>query len=184
MADKIQDFLDKYGKHLQEENISLYAVIKAFNLFRKEKFIECTDFVEMIRKGERGMKDAERKFLFPEDQSQSPFTKENFIPKNHLLKDIEVDFEQVSSVKKPVFEWTDELIAKCSRQIWQERKQSDVWTTDLRAEEMAVARFKRGEIVNQRLKEIVVSDRDGEITVKSGELNQLLIDVITNTNFD
>lgn len=178
MADKIQDFLDEYGKHLQEENISLYAVIKAFNLYKKEKFIECAEFVEITRKGQQIIRNGQQAMgdiefmLHIKNKPQDP-----------LLDDIEVDFEQVSGVKKPVFEWTDELVAKCSRQIWQERKQSETWTTDLRAE-MAVARFKRGEIVNQRLKEIVVSDRDGEITFKSGELNQLLIDVIANTNFD
>lgn len=178
MTDKIQDFIYKYGEDLKI--VDLYSVIKAFNLHRKEKFIECDDFVEMIKNGVQGMDKIEKDFLFPDkSKSQAPFTKETFIP----LEDIEVDFEKVTHNKNK-FEWTDELVAQCSRQIWQERNQSKVWTSDFRAEEMAVARFKRGHIVNERLKEIVILDRNGEVTIKSGELNQLLIDVITNTNFD
>ena len=101
MTDKIQDFIDKYGKDLRKE-IDLYSIIKAFNLFRKGKFVDCHEFIEMIRKGVQGMENIERKFLFPDKHEwQAPFTKEIFTPKNHLLENIEVDFEQVSNAKKP-----------------------------------------------------------------------------------
>lgn len=67
MTDKIQEFIKKYGADLGKKNIALYSIIKAFDLFIKDEFIECDEYIGIIRK-RHGTNITERTFSFPETE--------------------------------------------------------------------------------------------------------------------
>ena len=155
-----EEFVQQYNE--KSKGLSLPNILKAFEYFSIGELVECDNVFDNV------------KVKIQIEDSVENYRNEFKIAGKTPINDS----------KKPIFEWTDELAAKCSREIWMEKEESKIWTGDLRAEQMAVARFKRNHIINERLKDIVILQKEGEVTVKSEGLNKLFIDLISNSNFD
>ncbi|MDC7250728.1 MAG: hypothetical protein PQJ49_12495 [Sphaerochaetaceae bacterium] len=64
-----------------------------------------------------------------------------------------VDKREETLIDRLSFNWSEELVAECSRYVSEQREQSDVWTSDYTAEKSCIENFKR-----QRLLERVVME--------------------------
>lgn len=62
------------------------------------------------------------------------------------------------------FEWTDDLVALCAREIYETRKDSEVWTSDLTAELSHINKFRKYRtiynfVVNNLVNEVELANK-------------------------
>jgi len=78
------------------------------------------------------------------------------------------------SINKPIFfYWTVDLIAEVSREIYEQRRSSDIWSGDYQAEKMIIKEFVKQKKFEEKHKDLVISDAGQTLIVDKVKFEEL-----------